>query len=211
MPRVLTLGCATATMADSDGHGIKELLQAEKQAADIVQEAKKSKPAPPSSLMRSHDRQPTESHLAVVNKSQTCPRADAGLVFRARWAPWIHPSCGVVECRSRMYFPWSVEREFFRDHAVFLTSFLLRASAERQDKMKKAKEDAEREIAEYRKQREEQFEAYKAEHSTGGTSSSAALRTQTDAAVSALEAEAAKNRKNVVDLLVKYVTTVQAN
>merc|ERR1711907_407842 len=112
-----------STMADSDGHGIKELLQAEKQAADIVQEAKKK----------------------------------------------------------------------------------------RQDKMKKAKEDAEREIAEYRKQREEQFEAYKAEHSTGGTSSSAALRTQTDAAVSALEAEAAKNRKNVVDLLVKYVTTVQAN
>jgi len=77
--------------------------------------------------------------------------------------------------------------------------------------MKKAKEDAEREIGEYRQQRESQFEEYKAQHSTGGTSSSAALRTQTDAAVTALEAEAGRNRKAVVDMLVKYVTTVSAN
>merc|ERR1711965_609441 len=84
---------------------------------------------------------------------------------------------------------------------------VLEAKKRRQAKMKQAKDDAESEIADYRSKREAEFEAYKNQHSSGGSSSSEKLRVQTDAAVKGLEAEAGKNRAKVVDLLVKYVTS----
>merc|ERR1712070_691243 len=84
------------------------------------------------------------------------------------------------------------------------------AKQKRMEKMKKAKEDAQREIAEYKSAREAEFNAYKAQHSSGGSASSEALASQTQAAISDLEREAGKNRAQVVDMLVGFVTTVKA-
>lgn len=84
------------------------------------------------------------------------------------------------------------------------------AKKRRQEKMKQAKEDAARAIEEYRSEREAEFQAYKEKHTTGGSASSDALATQTQAAIADLEAEAQKNRNEVVGLLVQYVTTVKA-
>merc|ERR1712216_814668 len=71
------------------------------------------------------------------------------------------------------------------------------AKKRRQEKMRAAKTDAEREIA-----------AYKDQHSTGGSESSEQLAAQTTAAVADLEREAAQNKQKVVDMLVGYVTNV---
>merc|ERR1711934_1052532 len=84
------------------------------------------------------------------------------------------------------------------------------AKKKRADTMKKAKEDAQQEIADYKAKREQEFQTYKLEHSTGGSESSSALAKQTEDAIADLQAEAARNRSKVVDLLVKYVTTVSA-
>merc|ERR1711907_646294 len=84
------------------------------------------------------------------------------------------------------------------------------AKKQRQDKMKKAKEDANREIEAYRAQKEKEFLAYKQQHSTGGSESSESLRRQTDEAKTQLSSEASANRSKVVDLLVQFVTTVKA-
>merc|ERR1711998_462865 len=84
------------------------------------------------------------------------------------------------------------------------------AKKRRQEKMKQAKEDANRDIEEYRLTREREFQAYKDQHSTGGSQSSEALATQTQAAVGDLEREANSNRAKVVEMLVNYVTTVKA-
>merc|ERR1711988_2080333 len=84
------------------------------------------------------------------------------------------------------------------------------AKQKRMGKMKKAKEDAQREIAEYKSSREADFNAYKAQHSSGGSASSEALASQTQAAIADLEREANKNRAQVVDMLVGFVTTVRA-
>merc|ERR1712046_512939 len=84
------------------------------------------------------------------------------------------------------------------------------AKKQRQDKMKKAKEDANKEIEAFRASKESEFQAYKQKHSTGGSASSESLKKQTDEAKMELEREAAANRSKVVDLLVQYVTTVKA-
>merc|ERR1711907_501083 len=85
---------------------------------------------------------------------------------------------------------------------------LLEAEKRRQEKMRAAKSDAEKEIADYKAQREAEFQAYKNKHSTGGSESSEQLAAQTTAAVADLEREAAKNKQKVVDMLVGYVTNV---
>merc|ERR1712199_96992 len=78
-------------------------------------------------------------------------------------------------------------------------SMVAEAKKRRSEKMKAAKEDAAREIEEFKTKREAEFQANKAAHSTGGSESSA-LAEQTKRAVADLENEANKNRAKVVEM-----------
>merc|ERR1712196_207741 len=82
------------------------------------------------------------------------------------------------------------------------------AKGKRQETMKRAKDDAQKEIAEYKAKREAEFKAYESKHSSGGSSSSEKLAQHPKEAIADLQKEAESNRGKVVDLLVKYVTTV---
>merc|ERR1712113_216999 len=75
-------------------------------------------------------------------------------------------------------------------------------------KLKKAKEEAEAEIAAYKAQREQHFQLFQQQHSGG----SATHKLKNDASVKseldAINAQVVKNKDKMVDMLLQSVTTV---
>ncbi|MCO5613524.1 hypothetical protein L7F22_067801 [Adiantum nelumboides] len=76
-------------------------------------------------------------------------------------------------------------------------------------RLKQAKEEAEREVAEYRAQREAEFRKKLSESSGDSGSTIKRLEAETNEKIEQLNQEASKVSPEVVELLIKYVTTVK--
>uniref|UniRef100_A0A0C9S606 V-type proton ATPase subunit G n=1 Tax=Wollemia nobilis TaxID=56998 RepID=A0A0C9S606_9CONI len=76
-------------------------------------------------------------------------------------------------------------------------------------RLKQAKEEADKEIAAYRAQREREFRKKVAETSGDSGSNVKRLEEETQIKIDDLQNEAAKVSPEVVDMLMKYVTTVR--
>eukprot|EP00775_Hariotina_reticulata_P009598 gene9598-9761_t len=81
-----------------------------------------------------------------------------------------------------------------------------KAKAER---LRQAKADAEREIAQYRAEREGAYQKKLSESSTGAASTLERMSKETEANIAQVHADVAAKKSQVVDLIVKYVTAVQ--
>ncbi|GLT76064.1 hypothetical protein SLA2020_477450 [Shorea laevis] len=76
-------------------------------------------------------------------------------------------------------------------------------------RLKQAKEDAEKEIAEYRSQMEVRFQGRLAESSGDSGANVKRLEKETEAKIQHLKTEAARISDDVVQMLLKHVTTVR--
>ncbi|GKV05647.1 hypothetical protein SLEP1_g17634 [Rubroshorea leprosula] len=76
-------------------------------------------------------------------------------------------------------------------------------------RLKEAKEDAEKEIAEYRSQMEARFQGRLAESSGDSGANVKRLEKETEAKIQHLKTEAARISDDVVQMLLKHVTTVR--
>ncbi|XP_042518137.1 V-type proton ATPase subunit G 1 [Macadamia integrifolia] len=76
-------------------------------------------------------------------------------------------------------------------------------------RLKQAKEEAEKEIAEFRAQMEREFQRKVAESSGDSGANVKRLEVETEAKISHLKSEAARISPDVVHMLLKYVTTVK--
>lgn len=76
-------------------------------------------------------------------------------------------------------------------------------------RLKQAKEEAEREIAQYRAQTEHEFQKKLAESSGDSGANVKRLEEETDAKIGHLKSEAARISPDVVQMLLKQVTTVK--
>ncbi|KAK8561898.1 hypothetical protein V6N12_048953 [Hibiscus sabdariffa] len=76
-------------------------------------------------------------------------------------------------------------------------------------RLKQAKEEAEKEIAEYRAQVEKEFQRKLAETSGDSGANVKRLEQETDAKIEHLKNEAARISDDVVQMLLKHVTTVK--
>ncbi|XVE99321.1 hypothetical protein REPUB_Repub03eG0188300 [Reevesia pubescens] len=76
-------------------------------------------------------------------------------------------------------------------------------------RLKQAKEEAEKEIAEYRTQVEYEFQKKVAESSGDSGANVKRLEVETDAKINHLKNEAARISHDVVQMLLKHVTTVR--
>ncbi|CAM6117568.1 unnamed protein product [Calypogeia fissa] len=82
------------------------------------------------------------------------------------------------------------------------------ARAAKTQRLRQAKDDAEREIAAYRSQRNSDFQKNQEVSSGSVDSTVKRLEEDTDKQIHALKAEAKKVSDSVSDLLLQYVTTV---
>ncbi|KAL2526426.1 V-type proton ATPase subunit G1 [Abeliophyllum distichum] len=83
------------------------------------------------------------------------------------------------------------------------------ARAAKQARLKQAKEEAEKEIAEFRAQMEAEFQRKVAESSGDSGANVKRLEQETDAKIQHLKAEASRISQDVVQMLLRHVTTVK--
>ncbi|KAH7288213.1 hypothetical protein KP509_31G017300 [Ceratopteris richardii] len=83
------------------------------------------------------------------------------------------------------------------------------ARAAKSARLKQAKEEAEKEVAEYRAQREAEFKKKLSESSGDSGSRVQRLEVETQEKIENLKEEASKVSPEVVELLLKYVTSVK--
>jgi len=76
--------------------------------------------------------------------------------------------------------------------------------------IKKAQDDAEREINEYKAQRQAEFEGYERTHLAGTQGYQTQLAIQTDEQIKTLDAQLKKSGSQVVDLLLKLLQEVDS-
>ncbi|XP_010524313.1 PREDICTED: V-type proton ATPase subunit G1-like isoform X1 [Tarenaya hassleriana] len=76
-------------------------------------------------------------------------------------------------------------------------------------RLKQAKEEAEKEIAEYRAQMEQEFQRKLTESSGDSGANVKRLEQETDDKIHHLKTEASRISNDVVDMLLKHVTTVK--
>eukprot|EP00658_Telonema_sp_P-2_P003869 TRINITY_DN11444_c0_g1_i12.p1 TRINITY_DN11444_c0_g1~~TRINITY_DN11444_c0_g1_i12.p1 ORF type:complete len:126 (-),score=52.69 TRINITY_DN11444_c0_g1_i12:400-777(-) len=84
------------------------------------------------------------------------------------------------------------------------------AKKAKQEKLNAAKAEAEKEIAKVRESLQADHEKYKSEHGGGSDARLKAVQQETQATINKLQSQASQNQSKVVDLLVKYVTQVEA-
>ncbi|GBF97687.1 transmembrane ATPase [Raphidocelis subcapitata] len=79
----------------------------------------------------------------------------------------------------------------------------------KQERLRQAKAEAEREIAAYKAEREGAYQKKLAETTSGAAATSDRLHKETELAIKQVQADVTASKKAVVDMLVKYATTVQ--
>eukprot|EP00656_Telonema_subtile_P055587 TRINITY_DN8655_c0_g1_i3.p1 TRINITY_DN8655_c0_g1~~TRINITY_DN8655_c0_g1_i3.p1 ORF type:complete len:109 (+),score=36.98 TRINITY_DN8655_c0_g1_i3:152-478(+) len=85
------------------------------------------------------------------------------------------------------------------------------AKRAKQEKLNMAKSEAEAEINKFREALQAEHDKYKSEHGGGSESRLKAVQEETDRTIQQLKQQASQHQSQVVDLLVKYVTQVEAN
>lgn len=80
----------------------------------------------------------------------------------------------------------------------------------KQERLRQAKAEAEREIAAYKAEREGAYQKKLAETTSGAAATSERLHKETELAIKQVQADVTASKKAVVDMLVKYATTVTA-
>ena len=86
---------------------------------------------------------------------------------------------------------------------------LLPRCAAKAERLKKAKEEAEREVTAYKAEREAEFKRKMAEDSTSSKEHLERLNAESDRAVAAIKESIASKREQVVALLLKQVQSVE--
>ena len=80
--------------------------------------------------------------------------------------------------------------------------------AEKVTRLKKAKQEAESEIKQYKESREAQFQIFSKERLGDSAGVSTSLAKTTEAELATISSDVSKNKQKVIDMLLKSVTTV---
>ncbi|KIY99836.1 V-type proton ATPase subunit G 2 [Monoraphidium neglectum] len=78
----------------------------------------------------------------------------------------------------------------------------------KQERLRQAKAEAEREIAAYRAEREGGYQKKLSETTSGAAATSDRLHKETEQAIKQVQSDVAASKGSVVDMLVRYATTV---
>eukprot|EP00798_Chlamydomonas_sp_ICE-L_P028493 gene28493-31648_t len=79
----------------------------------------------------------------------------------------------------------------------------------KQDRLRQAKAEAEKEIAAYRAEREGAYQKKIAESSSGSQATFQRLASETSLSVQRIDADVRQKKQQIVDLLIGYATTVK--
>ncbi|KAI8473062.1 MAG: transmembrane ATPase [Monoraphidium minutum] len=79
----------------------------------------------------------------------------------------------------------------------------------KQERLRQAKAEAEREIAAYKAEREGIYQKKLQESTSGAAATSERLHKETELAIKQVQSDVAASKATVVDMLVKYATTVK--
>jgi V-type H+-transporting ATPase subunit G len=79
----------------------------------------------------------------------------------------------------------------------------------KQERLRQAKAEAEREIGAYKAEREAAYQRKLSEATSGAAAAADRMRAETEAAIAQVQKDVSAAKKGVVDMLVKYATTVE--